>query len=354
MSVHFGRLLGSCLCVLTAAAVASPASAQVTLRLTTPQGSDCTVTTDAQGLTLVPGTTELKATGVTFSGAACSGTAPPQPDGFALTAPATVTTGTPFSVSWTVTGATACTGTATSNGNPVNLAGWTDSTSATSPRSVTAPSDGTYVLKLKCSNAGGNANSLPATVTASAAGGGGGDDNCPNPASRLTTSSISYVPSGVPPTRTNVDMTSWDNIWGHATASDGVVPWPGRANAAPVILNFGKTQYLAAKFHVPQGTAATTYGWITHTDYNYGQDLTASISTACGDFNPVNPLCLSVTVSGQNLVPWRVPPGNFCPLTPGQDYFLNIKMTDPTRPSSTCATNAALCAIGTANNFHNP
>jgi hypothetical protein len=61
-----------------------------------------------------------------------------------------------------------------------------------------------------------------------------------------------------------------------------------------------------------------------------------------------------VTVSGQNLVPWRVPPGNFCPLTPGQDYFLNIKMTDPTRPSSTCATNAAQCAIGTANNFHNP
>ena len=27
-----------------------------------------------------------------------------------------------------------------------------------------------------------------------------------------------------------------------------------------------------------------------------------------------------MTVSGQNLVPWRVPPGNFCPLTPGQDF----------------------------------
>jgi hypothetical protein len=353
MSVHFGRLIGSCLCVFAASAALTPASAQVTLHLTTAQGSDCTVTTDAQGLTLMPGSTDLKATGVTFSGAACSGTPPPQPDGFALSAPATVTTGTAFSVSWTVSGATSCTGRATLNGSSTNLTGWTDSTSATSPRSVTAPSDGTYVLKLKCSNAGGDANSLPATVVASAAGGGNGD-NCPNPASRLMTSSITYVPSGVPPTRANVDMTSWDNIWGHASASDTLVTWPGRANAQPTILNFGKTQYLAAKFHVPAGTAATTYGWLTHTEYNYGQDLTASISTNCGDFNPVNPLCLSVTVSGQNLVPWRVPPGNFCPLTPGQDYFLNIKMTDPTRPSSTCAAGATQCAVGTANNFHVP
>ena len=74
MSVHFGRLIGSCLCVFAAAAALTPASAQVTLHLTTAQGSECTVTTDAQGLTLMQGSTDLKATGVTFSGAACSGT----------------------------------------------------------------------------------------------------------------------------------------------------------------------------------------------------------------------------------------------------------------------------------------
>src|SRR5689334_13141710 len=59
-----------------------------------------------------------------------SGTLPPHPGGFALNAPATVTTGTAFLVSWTVSGATSCTGSATLNGSSTNLAGWTDSTSA--------------------------------------------------------------------------------------------------------------------------------------------------------------------------------------------------------------------------------
>jgi hypothetical protein len=346
MSVHFGRLVGS-LSLVLAVATLSTASAQVTLHLTTPQQTTCTVTTDANGLSLVPGTTDLQATGVTFSGNACSGIQPPTPPNFALTAPATTGTGSAFSVSWSVTGATACTGTATLNGNPTTLAGWSDGTSATSPRSVTASVDGTYVLTLACSNAGGSVTSAPATVTASTGGGNG--DNCPNPENRLTSSNITYVPSSG--TRAGVDLTSYDNIWGHSTSSDALVTWPGRHDSQPSILTFTRTKYLAAKFTVPVGQP-NGYGWISHTEYNYGLDLTTSISTNCGDFSPVNPLCLSVTVSGQNLTPWRVGAGGFCPLTPGQTYFFNVKPTNPAQGTTTCAASSPACVIGTSNNFN--
>jgi hypothetical protein len=360
MSVHSGRLIASCFTVVAAASV-STASAQVTLHLTTPQQTTCTVITDAQGLSLVPGTTDLQATGVTFSGSACSGIPAPTPPNFALSAPGTVTTLSAFTVNWSVTGATSCAGHASLNGNSANLAGWTDATSATPPRSVTAPIDGTYTLTMTCSNSGGSVTSAPATVVAST-GGGGNPDNCPNPQNRLTTSAISYVPSGSPPTRTNVNMTSWDEIWGHATSTDTpAVPFPGRSNSQPTILNFGRTQYLAAKFHVPANAVpGTTYGWITHTEYNYGVDLTATISPNCGDFNDTSdlpPVCVVVgALSGQQIVPWRVAllNSNFCQVTAGQDYFLNIRPANPTQGTTTCAASAPQCKIGTSNNTHVP
>jgi hypothetical protein len=106
---------------------------------------------------------------------------------------------------------------------------------------------------------------------------------------------------------------------------------------------------------VPPGSPPYLYGWLTHTEYNYGQDLTVSISTGCGDFNAGNALCFANTTSGQNLVPWAVPPPNsFCPLAQDGDYFLNLKMTDPTRASQSCAPASPSCVIGTANNFHQP
>ncbi len=345
MSVHFGRLVGSLACVFAVAAV-STASAQVTLHLTTPQQTTCTVITDANGLSLVPGTTDLQATGVTFSGNACSGIPAPTPPNFALTAPATTGTGSAFSVSWSVNGATTCTGAATVNGNSTTLAGWTDGNSATPPRSVTPPVDGTYILTLTCSNAGGSVTSAPATVVASTGGGDG--DNCLNPESRLASSNIAYVPSSG--TRPNVPLTSWDNIWGHSTASDTGVAWPGRPDSQPSILSFDRNKYIAAKIVVPAGQAPL-YGWVVHTEYNYGLDLTTAISTTCGDFNPVNPLCKTVAQSGMNLTPWRVGGGNFCPLLPGTTYYFNIKATNPAQGTTTCPASSPTCVIGTSNNF---
>jgi hypothetical protein len=171
------------------------------------------------------------------------------------------------------------------------------------------------------------------------------------PAGRQTRANISWAGFTI----TNVDVTQWQNVWGHSTAFDGPQPWPGRGDSMPTFLNFTKTGYMALAFHVPAGSPPNLYGWLTHTEYNYGQDLTASISTACGDFNSGDVLCFANTVSGQNLAPWAVPPPNsFCPLLENGYYFLNLKMTDPTRPSQTCAPASPSCVVGTANNFHQP
>lgn len=172
------------------------------------------------------------------------------------------------------------------------------------------------------------------------------------PAGLQKFSDIGYVGDNVSgDVRHSVDVTEWKNIWGHASASDALVDWPGRPNSAPVIMNFGKATYIAAHFRVPAGTSTQEYGWITHTEYNWGHDLTASISRYCGDFRPANPACFSEIVGIANLVPWRTRVSNFCPLEPDTDYYLNLKMTDPNEASTTCVRTSSTCAIGTANAF---
>jgi hypothetical protein len=87
---------------------------------------------------------------------------PPYPPVFALIAPDRASVGLPFYVSWNVSGATECVGSA---GTGVSLPGWTDVFTPTSPRSVTASTPGTYELRLTCSNAAGSVVSVPVNVT---------------------------------------------------------------------------------------------------------------------------------------------------------------------------------------------
>jgi hypothetical protein len=177
------------------------------------------------------------------------------------------------------------------------------------------------------------------------------DDACPE--GRQTLADIEYD-DGI---AYAVDVTEWENIWGRASAFGDPVPWPGIDGSNPTILNFSKTGYLATKFHVPAEAPQNMLGWMTHTEYDYGQDLTASISASCGDFDAAAAqACYTDTTSGQVLVPWRVAQqgANFCQLMPGQDYYLNIRMTDPSRPSTTCPPTATACAISLQNNFVAP
>ena len=170
------------------------------------------------------------------------------------------------------------------------------------------------------------------------------------PAGRQIYSDIGYVgDNNSGDLRYHVDVREWENIWGHSSPYDSTAPWPGRNNSAPVIADFGKYTYIAAHFYVPAGAPPTWLGWITHTDYNYGHNLTAAISTECGDFSPTAQACYIQALSGMPIVPWRMNTGAFCRLQPNTDYYLNLKMTDPDEPSPTCSRNAEVCAIGTAN-----
>lgn len=438
--------------------VSSLASAQVTLNLSSgsQQQTDCVVTTDANGLTLVPGSSDLQATGVTYSGAgcgtggtggnfnaqlsiqqpnpvagsatnviwsagqsatqcvyagsapagatlngwpfgttACQGAAcatshttsvtpsaagnyavsvvctnstgvaqgsltastpatPPQPADFALTAPANATVGTPFTVSWSVSGATSCTGAATVSGNAVTLPGWTNATLPITPpesASVTATDAGTNSLTMTCSNAAGTIHSQAATVVVSQAGG----TACVGPGgiTRQTSGTVTYPNGRGTATR---DFTSFSKIWGHAygnnpPVSDPELPWPGTHGASP-ILTINRSQFVAAQFTVPQNALTSLSGFIQHQTYSYGVDMTAAYSTTCGDFNPPNPSCVVVGTGPNTAFPfWQTAQGNGCVLTPGTTYYLNLKPTNPNQATSTCAAGSPTCPMATTNYF---
>ena len=63
---------------------------------------------------------------------------------------------------------------------------------------------------------------------------------------------------------------------------------------------------------------------------------------------------LSVTLSGMNLTPWRVGAGNFCPLAQGQDYYFNVKFTNPEQGTTTCSSDSPTCAVSLVNNVNVP
>jgi hypothetical protein len=175
------------------------------------------------------------------------------------------------------------------------------------------------------------------------------------PTGQQTRANFAYASDGGFRQRLDVDVTEWANIWGHATALDDALPWPGNSFSTPIFLNFARSTYIAAHFQVPPGTPSTWYGWIVHTEYNYGADITTAISTRCGDFDPTDAACFSAGTSGQNMGPWRTAStGNLCHVPPPGDYYLNMKFRDPTISFPNCAVTDATCSIGTANQFNEP
>jgi hypothetical protein len=159
---------------------------------------------------------------------------------------------------------------------------------------------------------------------------------------RLLRSDVTYGPihpTQINPPRLGIDATEWDAIWGHASATDDVSSWPGKSGSAPVLRNFMRTSFVAAHFRTPAGASATSTlkGFFTYPlDWN-NPNADIAISTRCGDFSPnaANPGCVATNVSASNeiLLFWKFSPGNgsdFCILQPDRDYFVNIRLTDPT------------------------
>lgn len=171
----------------------------------------------------------------------------------------------------------------------------------------------------------------------------------PPPSGRILSSRIAYVPNTGQLRQTGV--TEWTQVFGHATAIDAEVAFPGRPNSQPSVMDFRRTGYLALHF-VPGSIGR--FGMVQHTEYNYGADLTWAISTVAGDFSPANALCHGATLSGQQIARWTTQPTtyrSYCPVIVGGNYYLNVKLTDPTQGTSTCGMNQVACVIGFANSF---
>ena len=152
------------------------------------------------------------------------------------------------------------------------------------------------------------------------------------------TSDIWYLPAGV---RHGVDVTEWDNIWGHIDALDGITTWPGVPGASPTIKTIGKNEYVAAKFHVPPGEPSALSGSFKHVMYGGGPNIDAAISRTCGDFQPVEQGCWvqDDPADDRPMLRWHMGPGTrfYCHLDADTDYYFNIRFTDPHTTGPDCA-----------------
>ncbi len=360
---------------------ASPwALAQTTINLNTANGTCVAVIADPAGLTLdtTPGSTTLVGNDVTLTASqpgACNpaggggGLPAPTPNPIPLTAPASAQSGVLFAVTWPqMANATQCVGSGTLNGaNAPTLGDWTTlttvSTSGTNTRNVLVPSSSntsTLVLTLTCWNADNSASATGQTGSIAVAAAPVG--TCPTTITMpngtrtlLTRSNISY---GVyPAQRPNVDVSQWDNIWGHNSTTDTGTPWPGVGGASPVLGSFARASYIGAHFRTTSDT--TRLGHFSNPSFVAGPNVTMAISTQCGDFSAhlPTPGCIATDVppSDANLVSWKLTPNNptgSCNLQPNTDYYVNMTFTDPAAIVNGCPSGATTCFIG-AVSYHN-
>jgi hypothetical protein len=194
------------------------------------------------------------------------------------------------------------------------------------------------------------------------AAGYNGVRGCPQPppppppaVGRQLTAHIGYTPNGG--VRYPGGLTEWAGVFGHAVATDAEVSWPGRSNSQPTIIDFVRGKYVS--FHVHTGPAGSgpTYGWLTHTEYNYGPNVSFAWSRAVGDFSVavLGANCADdQTSSGQNIGAYTTAltwfPA-FCRLPPNADVYLNIEYAD-NWTSGTCLIGSIVCPLGMGNNFH--
>jgi hypothetical protein len=154
-----------------------------------------------------------------------------------------------------------------------------------------------------------------------------------------TYSDIFYLPNEGN-VRHAVDLTQYENIWGHITQLDGTTLWPGVGGSSPTIKTLGKHEYVGTKFHVPPDTLPNLNGFFKHVMYGGGPPIDFAISRTCGDFQPVQGCYVTNFPNSDNgMVYWRTGSGdNFhCALLSDTDYYINIRITDPNVTGPNCA-----------------
>lgn len=166
------------------------------------------------------------------------------------------------------------------------------------------------------------------------------------PAGRLLTSSIRNPASPSGTVLPNVDLTKWENIWGLG-ANNVPEAWPGPSGITPAILAFDRDAYLAAELHVPSDIAATANGFYKNSAYYSGPHVDLAISKNCGDFS-VPPPCSASNVAPDDAptLRWKIATSGsfFCSLEPGADYYLNVRLHDPSDQLPVLC-NAVACQV---------
>ena len=172
---------------------------------------------------------------------------------------------------------------------------------------------------------------------------------------RLSRSDISYGAVSQQ-LRRNVDLTEWNNIWGHGTANaaEPIVPWPGVNGAGPVIRSFGRQTFVAAHFNT--GSSPIYLATLTDQSNIGGPDIDVVMSATCGDFspNPTYPGCSRFSMPSDGITHFNYFSNggnagqNACPLDLNTDYYLNIKLHDPTSPTD-CSASNPICPLFTIN-----
>lgn len=181
-------------------------------------------------------------------------------------------------------------------------------------------------------------------------------DTCP--AGRQTQADVcySYGPSNC---ANRTDVTKYDNVWGRGRPTDPITPFPGR-NVFAIFKNLQKTGYVALQFTVPAtGLSPQQFAILNHAATTGGPNLSASISTRCGDFTPPSSVCRAANVgNGANMLAWKLPgyagPA-LCPIAPAGTYYLNIKITSPDAPAPSGAVghfdcSGSVCRVNVQNN----
>lgn len=176
-------------------------------------------------------------------------------------------------------------------------------------------------------------------------------DACPP--GRIERSDIQYFDG----TLADVDVTSFDNIWGRWGAVYPPEPFPA-GSSAPTILQFPLAGYLAARSTIPTTTPDYYTGRFYYTDVN-GSDnprIDFSISPRCGDFSPSLGLCITYGAPAVNspIVGWSFVGGEFseCVLESGRDYYFNVRISDPSITYPECPDG--VCVVGTASSVALP
>ncbi len=271
---------------------------------------------------------------------------PPTPNPLTLTPSSTTgNVGDTFSINWTVSGASSCTGTVTRDGSALSsLSGWTTTTATAGPRSVTLNTAGTYAFALNCSNSAGSTSGSTSIVVSTS-----GSDQC----GQQQTGQV-FFQSGNSAT---IDITKFENILGKASSSTTAVPFPG-INMSPWITNVDKNSFIAAKFVVPATISTSKTGTVALGDNGLTyHTVDISMSPTCGFAqNPPDSKCLLLGLGSNQGMNWKIQgstgSGVACTLVPGQTYFLNVRFNPPpTETTAPCTTSA--CQIPFVNTVSN-